>query len=128
VNVVVAGRRYVWRYTAEFHRGASGVNFGMMFKTVDGVDVSGYSSDREFVSFPHVAAGSVMRLAFELRLNVVPGSYAFNAGVGGLVDGRFTYLARRVDVELIRVVPADRRPRYGIAEIEPRFTYEQSSG
>jgi len=118
VNVVVAGRRYVWRYRAVFRADSFGVNFGMMLKTIDGVDVAGLSSDREFMTFPRLEAGTVMDVAFEFQLNVVPDTYLLNAGVGGVVADNFTYLARRVDVQMIKVLPADLRPRHGIAELD----------
>jgi lipopolysaccharide transport system ATP-binding protein len=118
VNVVVAGRRYVWRYRAVFRADSLEVNFGMMLKTIDGVDVAGLSSDREFMTFPRVEAGTVMEVAFEFQLNVVPDTYLLNAGVGGVVGDNFTYLARRVDVQMIKVLPADLRPRHGIAELD----------
>jgi lipopolysaccharide transport system ATP-binding protein len=61
-------------------------------------------------------------------MNVVPAAYFLNAGVAGLVNGKFTYLARRVDVEMIRVIPADRRPRYGITELEHSFSWKELPG
>ncbi len=128
VNVVVAGRRYQWRYGVEFRHEATHVNFGMMLKTVDGIDVAGVSSDRELLDFYHIRSGARIEVTFSLRMNVVPAVYFLNAGVGGLVNGKFTYLARRVDVEMIRVIPVDRRPRYGITELEPSFSWEELPG
>jgi lipopolysaccharide transport system ATP-binding protein len=117
VNVVVAGRRYIWRYRAVFRADGFGVNFGMMLKTIDGVDVAGLSSDREFMTFPRIDAGTAIEVAFEFQLNVVPDTYLLNAGVGGMVGDNFTYLARRVDLQMMKVLPADLRPRHGIAEL-----------
>ncbi|MGH9320351.1 MAG: ABC transporter ATP-binding protein [Vicinamibacteria bacterium] len=125
VNVVVGGRRYEWKYGVEFRRDATHVNFGMMLKTVDGIDVAGLSSDRELLEFDHIRSGARIKVTFSFRMNVVPSVYFLNAGVGGLVDGEFVYLARRVDVEMIRVVPADRRARYGITELEHGFSWEE---
>ena len=125
VNVVIAGRRYQWKYRVAFHRDATHVNFGMMLKTVDGVDVAGLSSDRELLDFDHILSGTRIEVTFSLRMNVTPGAYFLNAGVGGVADGKFAYLSRRVDVEMIRVAPAERRPRYGIAELESQFSWKE---
>jgi lipopolysaccharide transport system ATP-binding protein len=126
VNVVVAGQRYRWTYTVRFLRDAWNVNFGMMLKTVDGVDVAGLSSDREMVGFDRIEAGATVVVEFSFRMSVVPGTYLLNSGVGGLVDGRQTYLSRRVDIAMLRVLPADQRPRYGIAELEHRFAWRRT--
>jgi lipopolysaccharide transport system ATP-binding protein len=125
VNVVVSGRRYEWKYGVVFPRDAEQVNFGMMLKTVDGMDVAGLSSGRELIDFHHVRRGTRIEVTFSMRMNVVPAAYFLNAGVVGLVDGTFLYLARRVDVEMIRVFPPDRRARYGISELEHRFSWKE---
>jgi hypothetical protein len=49
--------------------------------------------------------------------------YFINSGVFGHVDETATYLTRRVDICLIRVLPRDSREAYGIAFLEPHFTY-----
>ena len=97
----------------------------MMLKTVDGVDVAGLSSDRELLDFDHILSGTRIEVTFSLRMNVTPGAYFLNAGVGGVADGKFAYLSRRVDVEMIRVAPAEHRPRYGIAELESQFSWKE---
>jgi hypothetical protein len=113
----------VWRYRVLFAEDAFNVNFGLRHKTLDGVDVAGLASDRELVAFDRIRRGTVVELSFDFRLHVAPGTYLLNAGVGGIVDDRFTYLARRVDVAMIRVLSADSRPRYGIAELDSRFRF-----
>ncbi len=125
VNVLVAGQRYEWVYWVRFYRDVSQVNFGMMLKTTDGVDVSGIASDRENVIFEHIKAGSEMKVTFSIQMNVVPGAYFLNCGVDGCVDDtQLTYLHRRVDVAMVRVLPCDTRVPYGVAYLAPEFRYE----
>ena len=50
-----------------------------------------------------------------------PGVYFLNAGVSGIVDGNFTYLARCIDVAMFRVQPQIESCGSGIVDlmIEP---------
>ncbi len=123
VNVLVTGRRYRWQYKVRFEQDAYNVHFGMMLKTVDGLDVAGISSDREGVFFDHIPAMTVAEVTFSIKLNVMPGTYFLNVGVYGNVNGEFTYLTRRVDICMIRILPCDSRETYGLAYLEPRFNY-----
>jgi lipopolysaccharide transport system ATP-binding protein len=120
VNVLASGERCRWVYAVQFHEDAEDVSFGMMLKTVDGVDVAGINSRTEGAVLPRARAGSTVDVRFELRLNVAPGYYVLNAGVEGVVGGAPpAYLDRRIDVYGFRVVPSDGRPHHGIAFLEP---------
>lgn len=123
VNVLRVGRRYHWSYTVRFKQPAKNVHFGMMIKTVDGLDVAGIASFREQVYFDEIPAGAVYRVTFELTMNVTPGDYFLNVGVGGRTATEQTYLQRRVDVAMVRVIPRDGRDSHGIADLDPRFSY-----
>jgi lipopolysaccharide transport system ATP-binding protein len=123
VNVLVMGRRYNWVYQVRFHRDAYDVRFGMMLKTVDGLDVAGIASNREQVYFDHITGASVVEVSFSIKLNVAPGTYFLNASVEGKVGKEYQYLHRRVDICMIRVLPCDSREPYGVAYLEPQFKY-----
>jgi len=122
VNVLLMGQRYEWQYQVEFYQTAHEVTFGMMIKTVDGIDVAGVVTNRENLYFPTIAAPVIMQARFSLKINLAPGTYFLNAGVMGLVGGDLTYLQRRVDIEMFRVVPTDTRQPYGLAYLEPEVT------
>jgi lipopolysaccharide transport system ATP-binding protein len=128
LNVLVTGRRYAWVYKVQFHRDAYDVSFGMMLRTMDGLDVSGISSQRERTYFHHIATSSILRVSFSIKLNVVPGTYFLNAGVDGIVNGERTFLQRRVDICMIRVLSCDARDPYGLAYLEPQLTVEPLGG
>jgi hypothetical protein len=102
-------------------RDADDVSFGMMIKTVDGVDVVGVNSRTEGQVIARIAAGSVVDVRFRLTLNLVPGYYVCNAGVEGAVDGNAVYLHRRVDVAAFRVLGGDERRHHGIAFVAPEL-------
>lgn len=128
VNVLVVGQHYQWRYKVQFNQAARHVHFGMMIKTVDGLDVASIASFREQTYFDIVAAGALYTITFELTMNLVPGDYFLNVGVGGRLDNENTYLQRRVDTAMVRVIPRDMRGSYGIAYIAPRFSYHCENG
>ena len=124
VNVLTVGRRYAFTYIVHFAREARDVHFGMMLKTIDGLDVAGISSNLERLDFDYISASSTVKMVFSIRLNVSPGTYFVNAGVGAHIDGTYTYLQRRVDMCMLRVLPPDSRSVYGVAYLEPRLSAE----
>jgi lipopolysaccharide transport system ATP-binding protein len=128
VNVLVVGRRYRFVYLVRFHRDVRDVQFGMMLKTVEGLEVAGIASRLERCTVEHIPSSAVVEASFSFKLNVVPGTYFLNAGVDGEADGTQTYLHRRVDICMIRVLPRDSRGWYGIAHLEPSFSYSFKSG
>lgn len=121
VNVLVAGVECALRYTVRFHASVDGVRFGIMIKTVEGVDVAGVSSAHFGRTLAHASSGQVLVVRFLLRLNVAPGVYFVNCGVSSMRDGGETYLHRRVDTAAIRVIGPDEREMYGLAFLDPRF-------
>lgn len=122
VNVLIMGQRYKWIYRVRFYHDAYQVHFGMMLKTTDGLDVAGINTDNERKVYEYIPASSLMEVIFSIRLNVVPGTYFLNAGVMGVIEGQETYLHRRVDVEMIRVLPRDSRIWHGISYLEHKVT------
>ncbi|MDM8527137.1 ABC transporter ATP-binding protein [Anaerolineales bacterium HSG24] len=119
VNVLVVGERYEWVYRVSFRQDAYDVNFGMMIKTTDGIDLSGVVTDREGIFFKQITAPTIMEARFALTINLIPGNYFLNSGVFGLVDGEATYLHRRVDIAMIQVISRDERQPYGLAYLDP---------
>lgn len=124
VNVLVMGNVYNISYSVFFQKEAYDVNFGIMIKTISGIDVAGISSDRERRTFSFVPRGRLVKITFSLRMNIVPALYLLNAGVGGRVGDRFEYLHRRVDVAMFRVIQPDDRDYYGISYLNHRFHFE----
>jgi len=125
VNVLVAGERYRWCYRVKFFEEAESVQFGMMLKTKDGLDVAGISSLREGVMIPKVKAGTVIEVSFNIKMNVSPATYFLNAGVNATVNGEPVYLHRRVDVAAVRVIPPDHREVYGVSYLQPVFSFRE---
>jgi len=106
VNVLVRGQRYRYRYRVAFEAGANQVRFGMLIKTLSGVQLSGAVSAPSLqAAIAWVAAGQTLEVAFEFECLMNPGTYFLSCGVLGLVNGEENFLHRIVDAVAVRVLP-----------------------
>ncbi len=129
VNVLVMGRQYFLTYRVEFYEAAYDVHFGTMLKTKDGLDVAGISSKRQACQFECIPTSTTINVSFAVTLNIAPGTYFLNAGVDGNdAEGERTYLHRRVDICMIRVLAPNAEDVYGLAYLDPDFSYSIESG
>ncbi len=127
VNVLVAGGTYSWRYVVTFGETAWNVKFGMMFKTIDGIEVANINTIGERQYIEKIDEGSAILVCVRLRVNLAPGIYFLNSGVMGDTFSGSGYLHRRVDLYSVRVIPPDERSIYGIAYLEPHLEVAQTS-
>lgn len=105
VNNLTRGKTYAFRYQVRFSRAASNVRFGMMIKTISGVELGGgASASSNRTSIPYVTAGSTYFVEFEFSCRLNSGVYFLNAGVVGELNGNETYLHRLIDVSMCRVM------------------------
>lgn len=123
-NVLVTGRPCELRYRVRFSAEVTGVRFGMMVKTTDGVDVAGVSSVHMGERLARATPGDAFEAKFSLRLNLAPGTYFLNCGVSAMRDGEEVYLHRRVDVAAVRVAACDERDIYGLAFLAPSLSVQ----
>lgn len=117
VNNLLRGRIYRYVYNVRFTKSASNVRFGMLIKTVSGVELGGgasAASDND--GSPHVEAGSNYRVEFRFRCVLNPGVYFLNAGVIGDVDGSETYLHRLIDIAMFRILADSESLATGIVD------------
>jgi lipopolysaccharide transport system ATP-binding protein len=118
VNNLIGRDNYIYTYEVEFLQEASKVRFGMLVKTIKGSELGGasYRFPEEKLEDRVVKAGTkvVVKFIFNCLLN--PGVYFLNAGVSGIVNGQFTYLARCIDVGMFRVLPEEDSDATGIID------------
>lgn len=105
VNVLVRGDEYVFGYRVAFERAARNVRFTMLVRSTNGVELAGLRSHPDGAGLAHVAAGSVLDVAFRFRASFLPGVYFLNAGVVAMQDGEATFLHRGIDVAAFRIRP-----------------------
>lgn len=106
VNHLVRGRRYCYAYRVAFDRTCTHVRFGMLLKTLTGLELGGASSSAPGTPTLALApAGVEVEVAFDFTCNLAAGVYFLNAGVGADMDGGETYIHRVVDAAMFRVAP-----------------------
>ena len=118
VNVLRAGQEYVYTYRVRFERGASGVRCGMLLKTTTGLELAGGATALPADALPVVEAGQELVVRFRFRCLLTPGVYFANAGVLGLDGEEETYLDRRIDAVMMRVMPDPTRLATGYVDLD----------
>jgi len=123
VNVLKADREYVYAYNVVFRQAASAVRFGMMIKTVTGLELGGGASSTLTDSIVVVQSGQEYEVRFRFRAHLAPGTYFLNAGVVGRVGEEEGYLGRCIDVAMFRVMYDPERLATGLInfDIQPSF-------
>ncbi len=106
VNNLVMGGRYTYRFTVYFQRACSSVRFGMLIKTVSGIELGGATTAKDMLStLSAVDEGASYVVSFEFDCALAPGVYFLNAGVSGDVAGVMSHLHRLLDAVSFRVLP-----------------------
>jgi len=106
VNNLLRGKTYCYSYTVRFERAANNVRFGMLIKTVSGLELGGaISADNLANSIQVVPKGSLIHVEFQFKCLLNTGVYFLNAGVIGLQNGTEIHLHRLLDIEMFRVMP-----------------------
>jgi len=126
VNVLRAGSDYLYVYRVAFENQARRVRFGMLIKTVTGLELGGGVSAMEGGGLQVVEAGDQVEVRFRFRCLLAPGTYFLNAGVQAEIDGEETYVDRLIDAAMFRVLPEPQRLATGIVDfctrpLEPRL-------
>ncbi|OOG51066.1 ABC transporter ATP-binding protein [Rhodanobacter sp. C01] len=117
VNVLNAGERYIYAYAVQFVRGVPCVRFGMLIKTLTGVELAGAVSARTEQTIIWVEQGAQFKVSFEFDCRLAPGAYFMNAGVQGRVGEEETYLDRRIDALMFKVMPRTDRLSTGFIDL-----------
>ena len=107
LNVLLRGRRSVFAYDVTFESEAHDTRFGMLIKTLTGIELGGRASFDRKLPGPDYPNGAIVSLAYEFNCGLGPGSYFINAGVNGLVDGDRRSLHRIMDAVMFQVTPDD---------------------
>ncbi|NNM87772.1 MAG: ABC transporter ATP-binding protein [Phycisphaerae bacterium] len=111
VNILCRRQEYEYRYRVHFERSATNVRFGMLIKTVTGLELGGTSLPADGVEFIPAGAAMDVRICFLCLLT--EGVYFNNAGV---IDGSQEYLGRIIDGVMFRVQPDQLNPMTGTVD------------
>jgi len=102
VNVLVMNEQYVYSYTVRFGTAASNVSFGMVFKTVTGLEL-GWCDARKNNPIAAVHDGEEWRVGWPFICNLMPGVYYSNCGVFVYENNKQIFLNRVSDAMMFRV-------------------------
>jgi lipopolysaccharide transport system ATP-binding protein len=123
VNVLQAGGDYVYVYDVEFTGQCRQVIFGMLLKSVSGIELFGMASHARGDAIAVVEPGARIRVRFRFATQLRPGAYFLNAGCMGLLEsGEVEFLHRIFDAVMFRIeLPETDRMNTGFYDlaIEP---------
>lgn len=123
INNLVMGGRYTYRFTVSFERACESVRFGMLIKTVSGIELGGATTAKDMSSVVKlIDKGETYTVSFEFDCALAPGVYFINAGVSGEVCGVMSYLHRMVDALSFRVLPERANILTGIVDFKIKPT------
>ncbi len=106
VNCLKRNRSYRYTYKVKFDKGATNVRFGMLIKTLSGLELGGaVSAPTVGQGIPYLEPGTIVNVEFRFNCNLNPGSYFLNAGVLGISREEETYLHRVLDLCMFKVMP-----------------------
>jgi lipopolysaccharide transport system ATP-binding protein len=103
VNVLNGSEEYLFKYRVHFHQDAYSVRAGMLVKTISGVELGGLTTHPTEQPLEHMEAGAEVEICLPFICRLTPGTYFFNAGLMGMVDGELTFLHRVLDAAMVRV-------------------------
>lgn len=104
VNVIDSGVPFQFHYHVKFNTTVENPVFAMMLKTKEGIALYGLDSTILEVSPQTYYADDGVKVTFTLMNPMAPGTYYLNCGVKGKGSDEDTFLARRIDTAVIRVV------------------------
>lgn len=118
VNQLVHGEEYVYTYSVLFAAAAAKVQFGMLVKSVTGLELGGAAHPAVFSAVPRIDEGEKVSVRFNFRCLFNPGTYFFNAGVKGEINGAVGYLHRIMDAVMFKVQPLRGRVATGYVNFD----------
>lgn len=121
VNVLLPSKDYWYCYFADFQKVCYHVRFGMLIKTVTGVEIGGFTSHRDDACIEEIAKGESRRVKFHFHSRLNAGTYFGNAGVSVVVEDGRSFAHRILDATMFRVKPVSKLSPVptGIVDLTP---------
>lgn len=107
VNLLIRGEDYTYTYQVKFDVEAFKVKFGMMFKTVSGIDLGGAGTSSVKKSIAKIDAQTEVEINLRFTCRLLPGTYFVNAGVSGEINHERLFLHRIIDAVMFKVAPEE---------------------
>lgn len=103
VNILVNRGEYVYTYDVCFTSDCFNVRFGMLIKSISGLEIGGAVTAPVSRGIDFIPGQSKLTIRFRFRCALAAGVYFLNAGVLGMLEGAEMYLARHIDAVMFRV-------------------------
>lgn len=118
-NILQTGKQYHYEYDVEFTQPAKNIGFGALVKSTHGYEFGGANTQySKTMCLPSVEAMQRITVRFTFTCRFVQGVYFFNAGVGSLDEGDFSYLHRIVDAYAFKIAPEPQDLLYGKIDLD----------
>lgn len=118
VNNLVHGEEYIYSYDVRFFDTVRRAQYGMLIKTVTGLEIGGaiYPSVSKYIT--EVAEGKNVSVSFQFKCLLNPAVYFMNAGIQGENGNTFGYLHRLIDTLVFRVLSDTGLESTGIVDFD----------
>lgn len=130
VNMLVNREKYIYTYTVYFEQPAFQVRFGMLIKTISGLEIGGAATAALGDGIAFVEQGRALRVEFKFNCFLNPGVYFMNAGVLGVIEKDEVFLDRNIDVTMFRVQEIENYHSTAIVDLvehDETLVYEKKS-
>ena len=104
MNILKRNDIYRFSYKVAFDRDVQQARFGMLIKTINGLEIGGLVSHSENEG-DVFKKDQVISVTFHFKALMQPGCYFLNAGVKALENNEEIYLHRLLDILMFRVDP-----------------------
>lgn len=102
VNVLISGRSYIFTYNVKFLKDFDMVQFGMLIKTIKGIDLGGGVLPSKLDYFK--VKDSEYKVIFHFNCYFNNGDYLFNCSTRTLFNGNVLILNKIVDSYMFKVI------------------------
>ncbi len=103
-TLIEAGEPYIIKAKVLFKRDMEEPNLGFTIKTLNGLELSGASTDSTKTPIGPVKKGEVREIRFDQKMNLNPGQYAITSSVAEYDKGTRVFHDRRLDVVFFKVI------------------------
>ena len=103
VNVLSPSKEYYWTYKVKFTKEYNNVGFGMLVKTLKGIELGGAMTSNYKYEGISVKEGDEYQISFKLSPKLAEGIYFFNCGVFDYKNSEIVYLDRIIDSQAFRI-------------------------
>ena len=118
VNILQMGKHYRYVYQVKFDIASKKVGFGMLIKTLGGLEIAGGTTSRtKYLITESVFPGHNLEISFPFKCHLVPGTYFCNSGVLGEINGDQQFLHRILDAVMFQVAVEPEIYATGVVDI-----------